>query len=136
MPRYVLLYHECPPEYERPSHWDLMLEAGDKLRTWALARLPLGWEAARAQTAMAFPTCASTSSDREVVATPLADHRIDYLHEEGRLSGNRGEVRRIDAGMYETIGQNSRSWTVALTGGLIQARVSLHDSMLTSIADD
>jgi hypothetical protein len=44
MPRYVILWHELPETHEvgaaRESHWDLMLEWGDVLRTWALASEP------------------------------------------------------------------------------------------------
>jgi hypothetical protein len=130
MPRYVLLYHECPPGYERPSHWDFMLEVGERLRTWALPRLPRGWEAARAATAHVSPACAPTSTESAVVATPLADHRIDYLHEEGPLTGNRGEVHRIDAGDFDTIAENSQSWTLTLYGGLVHGEVTLRDSTL------
>ena len=35
MPRYVILQHDTPPGYPRPLHWDLMLEQGRTLRTWA-----------------------------------------------------------------------------------------------------
>ena len=130
MPRYVLLYHECPPEYERPSHWDLMLEVDGKLRTWALAQLPQGWAAARAQTVMLYPSCAGLADENSVAIERLADHRIDYLHEEGPLGGSRGEVRRVDSGTYETIAEDSKSWTAALAGSLLQGELSLHDSML------
>jgi hypothetical protein len=130
MPRYVLLYHECPPEYERPSHWDLMLETDGKLRTWALCQLPCGWEAARAQTATQFASCPALAKEDSVSVERLADHRIDYLYEEGALTGNRGEVHRIDSGNYATVAQDSKSWTVALTGNLLQGRLWLHDSML------
>jgi hypothetical protein len=66
-----------------------------------------------------------------VVATPLADHRIEYLHEEGPLSGNRGEVRRVDAGTYETVVENSQLWRVALTGDLMHGEVTLQNSTLS-----
>jgi hypothetical protein len=131
MPRFVLLYHECPPDFERPSHWDLMLEVGDKLRTWAISRLPHGWEGAKARTAVLFPSCAATSLENCVVATPLADHRIDYLQIEGALSGKRGEVRRIEAGTYEAVSQNSRTWTVVLSGGVVSGTVTLQDATLS-----
>jgi hypothetical protein len=35
-----------------------------------------------------------------VLAERLADHRLDYLKYEGPVSGDRGEVRRLDAGNY------------------------------------
>jgi hypothetical protein len=131
MPRYVLLYHECPPGYERPSHWDLMLEADGKLRTWALSRLPRGWEVARAHTATQFPSCPTLAAEDSVFFEKLADHRIDYLHEEGQLSGNRGEVRRIDSGMYEIVAEDSKTWAIALTGGILQGELLFHDATMT-----
>jgi hypothetical protein len=81
MPRFVVLHHETPPGYPRPSHYDLMLEQGQSLRTWALASLPeLGQE--------------------EVVAEELAPHRLAYLDYEGEVSTGRGQVKRVAAGEY------------------------------------
>jgi hypothetical protein len=131
MPRFVLLYHECSPDCDRPSHWDLMLEVGEKLRTWAIPCLPDRWQVARARTEKAYPSCPATSNTTTVDATRLADHRIDYLHEEGLLSGNRGEVRRIDEGVYETIAENPRLWRVALSGGMLHGKITLHDSTIS-----
>ena len=45
MPRFVILLHECPLDFERPTHFDLMLEDGDTLRTWALESEPRAGEA-------------------------------------------------------------------------------------------
>ena len=41
MPRYVILRHEMPADSPRPAHWDLMLETGTVLATWALDALPV-----------------------------------------------------------------------------------------------
>ena len=80
MPRFVILFHETPPGYERGSHFDLMLEAGGVLRTWAIAAWPAPGETQPAER--------------------LPDHRLAYLDYEGAVSGNRGHVRRWDAGEY------------------------------------
>ena len=40
MPRFVILHHVTLPGADRASHWDLMLEMGDALRTWALPTPP------------------------------------------------------------------------------------------------
>jgi hypothetical protein len=75
MPRYVIL------EHDRPSlHWDLMLEAGDSLRTWRLAAPP--------------------QAGKVVAATATLDHRRRYLDYEGPVSGNRGCVVRWDHGTF------------------------------------
>ena len=75
MPRYVILEHDYPS-----LHWDLMLEAGEVLRTWRLAEPP--------------------QPGRTVQATAVFDHRLMYLDYEGPISGNRGKVVRWDAGSF------------------------------------
>src|SRR5438309_936167 len=106
MPRFVLLYHDCPPDYERSSHWDLMLECDGVLRTWAIANLPRDSECVRERTATSHPGCPPIAAKNAVVAEQLADHRIAYLELEGPLSGDRGEVIRVLSGAY-SIGSES-----------------------------
>jgi hypothetical protein len=75
MGRFVLLEHRW-----NGVHWDLMLEVGDALRTWAIdARIVPG---------------------ADLPARSLPDHRIDYLDFEGDVSRGRGTVRRVDRGRY------------------------------------
>jgi hypothetical protein len=76
----VILRHETPPGYPRPSHYDLMLERGDVLATWACEALP--------------------AIGAEVIAEQLADHRAAYLNLEGDVAGGRGSVKRVAAGDY------------------------------------
>jgi hypothetical protein len=73
--RFVILEHDHPH-----LHWDLMLEAGEVLRTWRLSEVPR-------------PGLA-------VAAEPLGNHRKLYLDHEGPVSGNRGHVKRWDAGTF------------------------------------
>lgn len=75
MPRFALLEHRW-----RGVHWDLMLEAGETLRTWAIDA----------------PIVAGV----ELPARALPDHRQTYLEYEGPISGDRGAVRRLDSGQY------------------------------------
>lgn len=102
MPRFVLLYHDCPPDYSRPSHWDLMLERGDLLVTWALERLPHQWQTAYERTANVFPNSPQLAERNEVPAQQLGDHRREYLGFEGEVGGNRGRVIRVAAGTYHS----------------------------------
>src|SRR3954465_11888374 len=125
MPRFVLLYHDCPPSYERPSHWDFMLESGDVLRTWAIERLPRGWQAAHARTIAAHPSCPLLSAESSVAATQLGDHRRDYLEKEGLVSGNRGTVMRVAAGTYRNEHESPGDWRVVLTSDGLSASVLL-----------
>jgi len=78
--RYVVLWHETPADYPRPPHFDLMLQAGDALATWAVERWP--------------------GPGETVAAERLADHRRAYLTYEGPVSGDRGTVRRVASGAY------------------------------------
>jgi hypothetical protein len=77
MPRFVILEHDHPT-----LHWDLMLQVGDKLRTWRLAQAP-------------------GKPGEEIDATAIGDHRPMYLDYEGPVSGGRGRVIRWDHGTYE-----------------------------------
>src|SRR5262245_55078670 len=101
MPRFVLLYHDYPAGYERPSHWDFMLETGDVLHTWALEQLPSDWQLAHSRTTAVYPNCPAIATSNDVAAVRLGDHRRDYLELEGPLSGGRGTVVRAAAGVYE-----------------------------------
>lgn len=79
-PRFVLLEHDW-----EGVHWDLMLEAGAALRTWAIE--------------------APIVEEEDLPARALPDHRPAYLDYEGPIGGNRGRVRRVDRGTFEV-----RSW--------------------------
>ncbi|MGL4552565.1 MAG: DNA polymerase ligase N-terminal domain-containing protein [Gemmataceae bacterium] len=91
MPRFVLLHHDHPS-----PHYDLMLEAGDALWTWRLARPP-----------GAVPQPAER----------IADHRQMYLDYDGPVSGGRGEVRRESAGTFEWVEREEGRVVVRLEGG-------------------
>jgi hypothetical protein len=81
VPRFVVLEHTW-----RGVHWDLMLESGETLRTWAID--------------------APIVTETTLPARILPDHRLAYLEYEGPISWDRGTVRRLDRGTYE-----ARIWT-------------------------
>lgn len=128
MPRFVLLYHDCPSSYERASHWDFMLESGDVLRTWVLEQLPADWASLCSRTTAAYPNCPLLAAENTVAAIRLADHRRDYLTLEGPLSGDRGRVIRVAAGMYRGDLESPGELRVALTGDDLAAEVRLFRS--------
>jgi hypothetical protein len=128
MPRFVLLYHDCPPNYERASHWDFMLESCGALRTWVLEQLPHDWRIVHARTCASYPNCLSPSQLNDVSAIRLSDHRLDYLELEGPLSGNRGTVTRVAAGMYRSEHEAPDNWRLALAGDNFATRVRLSRS--------
>jgi hypothetical protein len=117
MPRFVLLLHDCPGDFPRPTHCDLMLEAGAVLQTWALAELPNGWQAL-ADDAGRLTFSASNS----VAVERLGDHRLAYLDYEGPVSGDRGRVRRLDAGKYS---EQEELHTFMLDGQFIRGEITL-----------
>ena len=96
MPRYVILRHDPPPHGDFRRHWDLMLEIGEVLKTWALAEEP----------------CVA----RAIAADRLADHRVAYLEYEGPVSGGRGHVTRWDWGTYVLVASNDHEWQVRIQG--------------------
>jgi hypothetical protein len=83
MPRFVILRHETPTGAERPTHFDLMLEWGQSLRTWACPVLPA-------------PGVTLTVEE-------LPPHRQAYLDYEGEVSAGRGRVTRLAAGEYDLL---------------------------------
>lgn len=94
--RFVVLRHEMPPGAPRAAHWDLMLEAGETLRTWALAQEPTG--------------------GNPLAATELPPHRLAYLDYEGPVSGDRGQVSRWDQGTYRISSESHDHLIVEIAG--------------------
>ena len=109
MPRYVLLLHETPPGYPRPTHWDFMLEDDAALLTWALED--------------------ALTLDKTVAAEKLNDHRLAYLDYEGPVSpnesGDRGHVRQCDAGQFEWLQRSNDFISVRLRDGRSPGTVTL-----------
>lgn len=99
MTRFVILEHDHPTQ-----HWDLMLEAGEVLRTWRLAEPPRHGAA--------------------IAAVAVFDHRLLYLDYEGPISGNRGRVIRWDAGAFDWRERKDERVIVQLHG--LQLRGTLH----------
>jgi len=100
VPRFVILEHDHPF-----LHWDLMLESAGVLRTWRLLELPEPGQAMRAE--------------------PLGEHRILYLTYEGPISGNRGTVKRWDAGDYLPIDETGDRITLELNGARLSGTAEM-----------
>lgn len=103
--RYVILHHTLPDAQPRGSHYDLMLDAGTLLRTWALDESP--------------------QPGRQFAALPLAPHRRDYLTYEGPVSGNRGSVARWDAGECLLDSDEPDKVVLRLAGAKYSGRITL-----------
>jgi hypothetical protein len=101
MPRFAILEHQSP----RGLHWDLLLEMGEKLRTWALAAAP--------------------EANARIPCQALPDHRLAYLDYEGPVSGGRGSVVRWDQGVFEIESQSDNELALSISGSKIQGRAVL-----------
>jgi len=101
MPRFVILRHDAP----RGRHFDLMLERGRALVTWALGEPP--------------------EPGLETDAEPLPDHRIAYLDYEGPISGGRGSVTRWDHGEFDIIEWSDTRRVVELRGEKLTCRATI-----------
>lgn len=102
--RFVLLRHEMPESSQRASHYDLMLERSGDLFTLEL---------------LAALEPAVPQAGRE-----LAPHRKAYLDFEGAVSGDRGEVRRIDRGSLRISSWAGDAIEVELHGRTIRGRLT------------
>ncbi len=99
MCRYVILEHDHPH-----LHWDLMVEWGDRLKTWRLSAPP---------------------GERETIsAEALQDHRLMYLDYEGPVSGGRGQVTRWDEGSV-VARSDGDVWTFAVQGRRLRGVIRL-----------
>ncbi len=103
MPRFVLLEHNW-----NGVHWDFMLESGDSLRTWAIDE-PVVF-------------------GRDLPARALGDHRKVYLDYEGPIAGDRGEVRRVDAGSFRVLVWLSDHVRVEVYGSQLVGEVDLRST--------
>lgn len=101
--RYVILHHQLAGS----EHWDLMLERGDALLTWQLAAEP------------------NSSGSLPIGAQRIGDHRKAYLDYEGPVSGNRGTVRRVDAGTVTFEKLTGEECAFSLEAGRLQGRFRL-----------
>lgn len=121
MPRFVLLFHDCPFNVPRPSHCDLMLEAGGLLRTWVLEEMPRDWAAVAGSNTETL----QLAPENTVSAERIGDHRLAYLDYEGPVSGDRGSVRRLDRGTFEVTAETDDRWEVTLAGNVLGGQISL-----------
>ena len=101
--RFVILHHEAPDG----EHWDLMLERGEILLTWRLEHQPFD------------------ESKLPIPARRIFDHRKAFLDYEGPLRGDRGRVRRVDAGSVRFEQFTDSQCVIVLQGGRLNGRFTL-----------
>ncbi len=107
MPEFVILEHQREGE---ETHWDLMLEVGDILKTFRLDIRPHSIGPGIAK------------------AAPIFDHDRRFLTYEGPVNQGTGCVRRVDVGSYETRSQDSAHWKLTLMGQTLSGEYELNRS--------
>jgi hypothetical protein len=102
--RFALLEHTLP---NGEKHFDLLIERGGQqhVPTWRL---------------VSDPTRQPTSA-----AERIADHRPLYLDYQGAISGDRGTVRRIDAGPGEFQMLDDPRAEIILQGAKLRGRFTI-----------
>lgn len=98
-PRYAVLHHQTDAAPRGP-HFDLLLEDRDGATVSAGMLMAYSLEC--------WPPAAGT------LAVQLPAHRPIYLDYEGPISGNRGAVRRIEAGRWQHVPPTGSSLRVRL----------------------
>jgi len=108
MSRFVLLRHEVPKEFGRPSHFDLMFESDfeSSLLTWTIDEQP--------------------ATGRILDAVRLPNHRVTYLDYEGPISNNRGTVHRVDRGDCKVEHLTADCIRVTIKGQILQGSIVLN----------
>lgn len=115
--RFVVLYHQLPSRPGRGSHWDLMFQQGDALRTWAVAEMPPATGAA-------------------IQGRLLPPHRLAYLDYEGAVSGDRGHVRRLDRGTLQWITDTPQRAVIRIAGQRLRGQLSFQRLSEADSSDD
>jgi len=104
MPRFRILEHNFPF-----LHWDFLLETeAERLATWRLREPP--------RMTASNPEDSSENSIQQIAAEELPPHRRDYLDYVGPVSGNRGEVRDYEQGLYILLSRSDSHWEFRLEG--------------------
>jgi hypothetical protein len=108
--RYVVLHHTGVDD----PHYDLMFEteSGSALKTFRLARWPV---------------------EGTIAATPLPDHRREYLDYEGAISGGRGNVRRVATGGCIVLPIDIGGWRLEMADRESSTTVSIDLSNPTGV---
>lgn len=99
MARFVIQEHQRRGEQ---THWDLMLEQGDVLKTFRLNLPP------------------KEIPKSPALATPIADHETRFLSYEGPVNQGLGAVRIVEQGSYFTQSLAATNWRLSLDGSVLK----------------
>jgi bifunctional non-homologous end joining protein LigD len=104
MPGFVVQRHD---RQGQPTHWDLMLEQGDVLKTFRLDRPPV-----------------DVLTDA-VSAVAIADHPVRFLTYEGSVNQGLGCVQIAEKGTYRTTLLTQEFWDAEMEGTILRGRFRL-----------
>jgi bifunctional non-homologous end joining protein LigD len=104
MPQFVIHEHHA-----RRLHWDLRLESGGVLKSWALPKQP------------------PRSQSVKRLAIQVEDHPKNYANFEGEIEGGygKGKVRIWDKGNYSLETKSPKKWVFILQGKILKGKYCL-----------
>jgi bifunctional non-homologous end joining protein LigD len=102
MKRYVILRHDRQGE---TTHWDLMLEEGEILRTYRIGLPP------------------EEMAEKPVEAERIFDHSLKFLDYEGSVNKGKGTVEVADKGTYEVISENESQLKIRFSGEILKKEI-------------
>jgi hypothetical protein len=101
--KYVIQQHTRGGE----THWDLMLEHGDILKTWRLAAAP------------------QQIGSEPIPAEKIVDHDVKFLTYQGPVNNGQGSVRIVDEGTIETLDETKETIRLHLLGKILSGEFVL-----------
>ncbi|MCX5633795.1 MAG: hypothetical protein NTW93_09015 [Phycisphaerae bacterium] len=95
---------------EGQTHWDLMIEQGDILKTWRLETPP------------------EKLATEKTKATPIFDHDKKFLTYQGPVNNGKGTVEIVDSGEYELVSESNCCIELIFNGRISKGRFRLSDT--------
>ncbi len=97
--KFVVQRHD---RQNQPTHWDLMLEAGDFLETYRIGKPPEEW------------------GMEPVEAVRIFDHPLKFLTYEGNVNKGKGSVKIADRGTYHVVSHNENRLILEVSGVILK----------------
>ena len=94
---------------EGQTHWDLMIEDGDKLKTWRLENPP------------------EKLADTKTKATPIFDHDKKFLAYQGPVNNGTGTVEIVDEGTCTIISDNGKITKILFAGKVLKRQIIIEE---------
>jgi hypothetical protein len=89
------------------THWDLMIEQTDCLKTWRLDNPP------------------EKLASQKTKATPIFDHDKKFLTYQGSVNNNKGSVEIVDEGTCEIESSDEHYLKINFEGKILKGKISL-----------